>query len=154
MENTAKSLSGLKKEDFQKVIQGKQTDLYFLRNSSGMEVAVTNYGGSLVAIMVPDRNGNYANVIQGHDNIDDCISSPEPFLSTLVGRYGNRIAMVNSHSMVRNIALLSTMVLTTCTVALPVSTPAYGTQSESTTTPSCYATCQHTTKKASQVNCL
>lgn len=56
-----------------------------------MEVAVTNYGGSLVAIMVPDRNGNYANVIQGHDNIDDCISSPEPFLSTLVGRYGNRI---------------------------------------------------------------
>ena len=36
MENTAKSLSGLKKEDFQKVIQGKQTDLYFLRNSSGM----------------------------------------------------------------------------------------------------------------------
>lgn len=91
MENTAKSLSGLKKEDFQKVIQGKQTDLYFLRNSSGMEVAVTNYGGSLVAIMVPDRNGNYANVIQGHDNIDDCINSPEPFLSTLVGRYGNRI---------------------------------------------------------------
>lgn len=56
-----------------------------------MEVAVTNYGGSLVAIMVPDRNGNYANVIQGHDNIDDCINSPEPFLSTLVGRYGNRI---------------------------------------------------------------
>ena len=91
MENTAKSLSGLKKENFQKVIQGKQTDLYFLRNSSGMEVAVTNYGGSLVAIMVPDRNGNYANVIQGHDNIDDCINSPEPFLSTLVGRYGNRI---------------------------------------------------------------
>lgn len=91
MENTAKSLSGLKKEDFQKVIQGKQTDLYFLRNSSGMEVAVTNYGGSLVAIMVPDRNDNYANVIQGHDNIDDCINSPEPFLSTLVGRYGNRI---------------------------------------------------------------
>ena len=91
MGNTAKSLSGLKKEDFQKVIQGKQTDLYFLRNSSGMEVAITNYGGSLVAIMVPDRNGNYANVIQGHDNIEDCISSPEPFLSTLVGRYGNRI---------------------------------------------------------------
>ena len=91
MENTAQSLSGLKKEDFQKEIQGKKVDLYFLHNSNGMEVAVTNYGGSLVAIMVPDRNGNYANVIQGHDNIDDCISSPEPFLSTLVGRYGNRI---------------------------------------------------------------
>lgn len=91
MENAAQSLSGLKKENFQKVIQGKQVDLYFLRNANGMEVAVTNYGGALVAIMVPDREGNYANVIQGHDNIDDCINSPEPFLSTLVGRYGNRI---------------------------------------------------------------
>ena len=91
MENSMSTLSGLKKTDFQKVINGKQTDLYFLHNANGMEVAVTNYGGSLVAIMVPDREGNYANVIQGHDNIDDCIASPEPFLSTLVGRYGNRI---------------------------------------------------------------
>lgn len=92
MENTAAALSGLKRADFQKNINGKETDLFFLRNSEGMEVAVTNYGGALVAIMVPDRAGNYANVIQGHDCIDDCIASPEPFLSTLVGRYGNRIA--------------------------------------------------------------
>ena len=91
MENKA-SLSGLRREDFQKKIQGKDVDLFFLRNENGMEVAITNYGGSLVAIMVPDKNGNFANVIQGHDNIDDCVSSPEPFLSTLVGRYGNRIA--------------------------------------------------------------
>ena len=91
MENKA-SLSGLRREDFQKKVQGKDVDLFFLRNENGMEVAITNYGGSLVAIMVPDKNGNFANVIQGHDNIDDCVSSPEPFLSTLVGRYGNRIA--------------------------------------------------------------
>lgn len=91
MENKVQSVSGLKKEDFQKEIQGKKVDLFFLRNENGMEVAITNYGGSIVAIMVPDRNGNFANVIQGHDNIEDCISSPEPFLSTLVGRYGNRI---------------------------------------------------------------
>jgi len=91
MENN-QNLSGLRREDFQKEVQGKQVDLYFLHNNNGMEVAVTNYGGSLVAIMVPDRDGNVANVIQGHDNIDDCIASPEPFLSTLVGRYGNRIA--------------------------------------------------------------
>ena len=91
MENNKSSLSGLKREDFQKEINGKATDLFFLTNSNGMEVAVTNYGGALVAIMVPDKNGNYANVIQGHDNIEDCINSPEPFLSTLVGRYGNRI---------------------------------------------------------------
>ena len=91
MENAYQPISGLKKSDFQKQIQGKETDLFFLHNANGMEVAITNYGGALVAIMVPDRNGNFANVIQGHDCIDDCVASPEPFLSTLVGRYGNRI---------------------------------------------------------------
>ena len=91
--NTATNgcLSGLKAADFQKTVDGKQTDLYVLKNSKGYEVAATNYGGALVAIMVPDKDGNVANVIQGHDNIDDVISSPEPFLSTLIGRYGNRI---------------------------------------------------------------
>ena len=86
------ALCGLKAADFQKEIGGKKTDLYILRNANGCEVAITNYGGALVAIMVPDRKGEYANVIQGHDNIDSCVNSPEPFLSTLVGRYGNRIA--------------------------------------------------------------
>ena len=89
MEN--KLISGLKREDFQAMVQGKETDLYTLTNAQGMEVSITNYGGSLVSIMVPDREGKMANVIQGHDCIQDCLSSPEPFLSTLVGRYGNRI---------------------------------------------------------------
>ena len=84
-------ISGLKREDFQTEVQGRKTDLYTLTNANGMEVSITNYGGSLVAIMVPDKEGMMANVIQGHDNIKDCIESPEPFLSTLVGRYGNRI---------------------------------------------------------------
>lgn len=86
------NLSGLNPKDFQTEIDGKMTDLYILKNKNGYEVAVTNYGGSLVAIMVPDKDGQVANVIQGHDNIQDAINSPEPFLSTLVGRYGNRIA--------------------------------------------------------------
>ena len=90
-ENIAKNLSGLKKEDFQAEIQGKKTDLFILRNNKGYEVAITNYGGAMVAIMVPDRNGKVANVIMGHDNINDVVNKPEPFLSTLIGRYGNRI---------------------------------------------------------------
>lgn len=90
MENK-ESLSGLKKKDFHKEINGKKTDLFFLRNANNLEVAITNYGGAIVAIMVPDREGKIDNIIQGHDNIEDCIASPEPFLSTLVGRYGNRI---------------------------------------------------------------
>ena len=83
--------SGLKREDFQSTIQGKQTDLYTLVNKEGFEVCITNYGGALVAIMVPDKNGKLENVIQGHDTIQGVVESPEPFLSTLIGRYGNRI---------------------------------------------------------------
>lgn len=85
------NISGLEKEKFQSEIQGKKTDLFILKNVHGNEVAITNYGGALVAIMVPDKNGKMANVVQGHDNITDVINSPEPFLSTLIGRYGNRI---------------------------------------------------------------
>lgn len=87
--------SGLKRADFQKTIDGKTTDLYILTNNNGAEVALTNYGGAILAIMVPDKDGKMANVIQGHDSIDHVINSPEPFLSTLVGRYGNRIAKGN-----------------------------------------------------------
>ena len=88
MSNT---ITGLDPQKFQKEVDGKQTALYILRNSKGHEVGITNYGGALVAIMVPDRNGNLGNVIQGHDNIDEVMTSPEPYLSTLIGRFGNRI---------------------------------------------------------------
>jgi len=85
-------ISGLKRENFQAEVQGKQTDLFTLTNENGVEISITNYGGTIVAIMVPDKEGKMANVIQAHDNINDCINSSEPFLSTLIGRYGNRIA--------------------------------------------------------------
>lgn len=88
---SSKNLSGLRRKDFQTTIEGKETDLFFLRNDK-MEIAVTNYGAAVVAIMVPDKNGKYENVILGHDSIDKVIASPEPFLSTTIGRYGNRIA--------------------------------------------------------------
>jgi aldose 1-epimerase len=92
MQNTAENLSGLKREDFQKNIGGKLTDLIIIKNKNGMELAVTNYGAAVVAIMAPDREGRFANVILGHDSIDKVVNSPEPFLSTTIGRYGNRIA--------------------------------------------------------------
>lgn len=93
MTNTTENanLCGLNRKDFQTTVNGKKTDLYILRNRKGYEVAITNYGGAICAIMVPDKDGNVANVIQGHDNIQDLINSPEPYLSTLIGRYGNRI---------------------------------------------------------------
>lgn len=99
MTNTieTENLCGLKSKDFQTTIDGKNTDLYILKNNVGNEVAITNYGGAIVAIMVPDKEGKLANVIQGHDNIQDVIDSPEPYLSTLIGRYGNRIAKGKFH---------------------------------------------------------
>lgn len=90
MSKTA-NLCGLDPKDFRMTLNGKETDLYILRNQKGYEVAVTNYGGAIAAIMVPDREGKIANVIQGFDNIKDLICGKEPFLSTLIGRFGNRI---------------------------------------------------------------
>ena len=89
---TESNLSGLNRKDFQQDINGKKTDLFILRNKAGMEVATTNYGCAVLTIMVPDRDGKYANVVLGHDSIDHVVHSPEPFLSTIIGRYGNRIA--------------------------------------------------------------
>ena len=83
--------SGLRKEDFQKEIDGKKTDLFVLTNKNGCEVAVTNYGGAIAAIMVPDKNGKFLNVVHGHDSIDNILNSPKKHLSTLIGRFGNRI---------------------------------------------------------------
>lgn len=99
MTNTTETenLCGLKSKDFQTTIDGKNTDLYILKNNVGNEIAITNYGGAIVAIMVPDKEGKLANIIQGHDNIQDVIDSPEPYLSTLIGRYGNRIAKGKFH---------------------------------------------------------
>lgn len=91
MANTNQNACGLKREDFQTTINGKNTDLFILKNSTGTEVAITNYGGGIVALMVPDRDGNLANVMQGYDNIQDMINTSEPYRSVLIGRWGNRI---------------------------------------------------------------
>lgn len=90
--NHPTTLSGLKRENFQRVIDGKKTDLYVLTNSGGTELAVTNFGCAILSWMVPDRNGNMADIIQGHDSIEHLMHSEVSVLSTTIGRYGNRIA--------------------------------------------------------------
>lgn len=88
----ADSASGLpERSRFQKEIDGKQNDLYVLTNAKGMKVAITNYGGRIVSILVPDKDGNVVDVNLGHSSIDDYLAK-ESFFGTLVGRYGNRIA--------------------------------------------------------------
>jgi len=82
----------LDKAKFVKTIDGKKTDLYVLRNSNGVEVAVTNYGARTVAISVPDKAGKFEDVISGFNTLDEYINCPEPFHGPIVGRVGNRIA--------------------------------------------------------------
>lgn len=85
------TLSGLKRSDFQSVVNGDSTDLYVLTNANGMEVALTNYGGRIVSVMVPDKEGQLQDVVLGFDNIDDYVNVHNNFGAT-IGRYGNRIA--------------------------------------------------------------
>lgn len=63
--------SGLNPDDFVTDVNGKTTGLYTLTNDNGMEVCVTNFGGRLVSIMVPDRDGKFHDVVLGFDSIAD-----------------------------------------------------------------------------------
>jgi len=86
-----KLVSGLEKANFVSEFAGKPTALYVLKNDKGMEVCITNYGGRVAAIMVPDRNGKMTDVVLGYDNISAYTSTRGNF-GALIGRYGNRIA--------------------------------------------------------------
>lgn len=85
------TLSGILKSDFESSLNGDSIDLYVLTNANGVEVAITNYGGRIVSIMVPDRDGNIKDVVLGFDNIADYRATDNNFGAT-IGRYGNRIA--------------------------------------------------------------
>ena len=82
--------SGLLQSNFQMEVNGKKTDLYTLRNKNNMEVCITNFGGRIVSIMVPDKNGNMRDVVLGFDSIQDYVSKPSDFGAS-IGRYANRI---------------------------------------------------------------
>ena len=86
--------SGLDPENFVLEVGGKQTALYTLTNANGLEVCITNYGGRVVSLVVPDRDGKPTDVVLGFDNIfqyADTLNSPTDYGSS-VGRYANRIA--------------------------------------------------------------
>jgi len=81
----------MKKSDFNTNINGKKIQLFTLTNSNGVKVEITNFGGKVVSIIVPDKNGVFKDVVLGYDHIDDYISG-NPYFGALIGRYGNRIA--------------------------------------------------------------
>lgn len=66
--------------------------IYTLTNEKGAEVRIMNYGGIVVSIKTPDRNGTPADIVLGFDSLSGYIANPSPFFGALVGRYANRIA--------------------------------------------------------------
>lgn len=87
-------LSGLDPKAFDTIINEKPVKLYTLKNKNGMEVSITNYGGRVVSLVVPDKDGKPTDVVLGFDNIKqyaDTLNSPSDYGSS-VGRYANRIA--------------------------------------------------------------
>jgi aldose 1-epimerase len=87
---TASSKAGVQQQPFGSV-EGRAITLYTLTNSHGMEVRAMNYGGIIVSIRVPDRNGEFADVVLGHETLDGYRPNP-PYFGAIVGRYANRIA--------------------------------------------------------------
>lgn len=86
----AATLSGLQASKFVADVNGKSTGLYVLKNKNGMEVCVTNFGGRIVSIMAPDKEGKMRDVVLGFDNVKDYMTYPTDFGAT-IGQYANRI---------------------------------------------------------------
>lgn len=83
--------SGLNPENFVATTEnGKATALYTLKNDNGVEVCITNFGGRIVTLLVPDKNGDMKDVVLGFDNVKDYQTIPSDF-GALIGRYANRI---------------------------------------------------------------
>lgn len=90
--DTLKHANAIENTAFEQTIDGKATRLYVLKNANGMEAAITNYGGRLVSLMVPDSAGQLTDVIVGFDSVKGFQNSTEPYFGATIGRYGNRIA--------------------------------------------------------------
>lgn len=77
---------------FEKTVDGKQTHLYMLKNKNGGIMTITNYGGRIVNLLVPDSAGKMIDVSVGMASVEDYIKSTERYYGATIGRYGNRIA--------------------------------------------------------------
>jgi aldose 1-epimerase len=89
--NSGTSLAQFSRQSFGQDKDGVQVDIFTLRNSKGAEARICTYGGIVVSLKVPDRDGNLGDVVLGYDKLADYIKD-SPYFGAMVGRYGNRIA--------------------------------------------------------------
>lgn len=97
--NVIKTLNGkdtgiklINKENFKGTKNNKEVSLFTLKNNSGMVAQITNFGGRVVSLWTPDRNGKFADIVTGYDSFNGYEKSNEVYFGALIGRYGNRIA--------------------------------------------------------------
>src|ERR1051326_9082681 len=84
-----KSSSAITEQPFG-TADGMPVHLYTLRNKHGVEARICNYGGLVISLKVPDKNGHFDDVVLGYDKLDDYLKE-SPYFGALIGRYGNRI---------------------------------------------------------------
>lgn len=90
MTDTAK-VNTIEKAAFGQLPDGTTAEVYTLRNANGMQVQITNYGGTITSLQAPDKNGRFANITLACDSLSGYLKGV-PYFGALIGRYGNRIA--------------------------------------------------------------
>ncbi|HET7259312.1 MAG TPA: aldose epimerase family protein [Candidatus Acidoferrum sp.] len=88
--NSAVAKSGTTKSSWGKTPDGAEVELYTLTNKSGMEVAITTYGGAVVSLKAPDRHGTLEDVVLGYDSLEGYVND-KVYFGAIIGRYANRI---------------------------------------------------------------
>ncbi len=88
---TTQKTSSIMPEPFGKTLDGTPVEIYTLRNADGMTARIMTYGGIVQSLMVPDKYGNFGDVVLGYESLDGYLTN-SPYFGALIGRYGNRIA--------------------------------------------------------------
>ncbi len=84
------AMSKITSETWGKLKSGEKVQLFTLTNKNGLEARITNYGGILVSLKVPDKTGRMGDVVLGFDSLDR-YEEKNPFFGCITGRYANRI---------------------------------------------------------------
>ena len=87
---SAPAKASVSKKAWGTLADGTAVDLYTLKNKNGLEMTVTNYGGIITSLKVPDKTGALGDVVLGYNTVEDYVKDT-PYFGAIVGRYGNRI---------------------------------------------------------------
>jgi aldose 1-epimerase len=89
--------ASIQQADFGRLPDGTAVSIYTLSNRNRVEARITNYGGIIVSLRAPDRNGSLADIVLGFDSLAEYLENPGPYFGALIGRYANRIAQGRIH---------------------------------------------------------